>query len=188
MTKVNANLSKYGQRAYRTLNRSTLTPWTVAILNPSVSTGAFLRSLISCGKLGVLMRKRNVTLSPSVPYLNHPPVPLSSSLPLALWVRRSDQFSVQDYTFFSRQTSSLISSTSFSGPKKRPGTTVPLGRFLGTARHSCGTYFCIPCGGYPTDFGTQSLQILDQVVRSSGCPDFRPTQREARLQRRHGPC
>src|SRR5258706_3808281 len=98
---------------------------------------AFLQPLISYGRLSVLMRKRNAILFPSVSCLNHFPLPLASSLLLALWVRRSNQFFVQGYTFFMRPTSNLISSTSFSSLKKRPGTTTHLGWILGTARHVC---------------------------------------------------
>ena len=101
------------------------------------------------------MRKCNVIMFPSVPYLNRPSVP-PSSLP-ALWVRGSNPFFVQDYTFFAHQTSSPTSSTSFSGPKKRPGTTTHLGWFLGIVLHLCGKQFCDICNGYPTDFGTPVL-------------------------------
>ena len=127
MTKVSINRSKSGRRTHWSLDRSTLTHWTTAISNLSVSTGAFLQSLISYGRLSVLMRKRNVILSPSVSCLNHPAVPFSSSLLLALSVRHSNQSFVRDYTFFARQTSSLVSSTSFFGPKKPPGTTTHMG-------------------------------------------------------------
>ena len=127
MTKVSTNRSKWGQRAHWSLHRSTLTHWTTAISNLSVCTGALLQSLISYGRLSVLMRKRNVILFSSVLCLNHPAVPCSSSLLLALSMWRSNQSFVQDYTFFTRQASSLMSSTSFSGPKKPPGTTTHLG-------------------------------------------------------------
>ena len=138
MRKVSTSRSKSGQQAHWSRHRSTLTHWTAAISNLSVSTGAFLQSLISYGRLSVLMRKRNVILFSSVPCLNHPSVPFSSLL-LALWVRRSNQPFAQDYTSFARQTSSPMSSTSFSGPKKPPGTTTHLGWLLGTVRHLCGT-------------------------------------------------
>ena len=86
------------------------------------------------------MRKRNVILFPSVPFLNHPSVPLSSSHLLALRMQHSNRFFGQDYTFFVHQISSLVSPTSFSGPKKRPGTTTHLEWFQGIVQHLCGTY------------------------------------------------
>ena len=127
------------------------------------------------------MRKRNVISFPSVPYLNHPLVPFSSSLLLAPRMQPSNRFFAQDYTFFAHQISSLVSPISFFGPKKRRGMTTHLESSQGIVQHLCGTYPRVVCKRYPTDFGTRTLQILDQVVRSSGCPDLRPTQRKAGL-------
>ena len=153
-----------------------------------MSTEARLQLSISCGRLSVLMRKRNVLLFPSVPYLNHLSAPFSSSLHLALRMQPNNRFFTQVYTFFAHQISSLVSYTSFFGPKKRPGTTTHLGWFQGIVQHLCGTYSRVVYKGYPTDFGTHFLQILDQVVRSSDCLNLRPTQRKARLPKRHGAC
>src|SRR5258706_12310317 len=94
----------------------------------------------------------------------------------------SNHYFAQDYSFSAHQFSSLVSSISFFGPKKRPGMTTHLEWFQGIVQHLCGTYSRVVCKSYPTEFGTHSLQILDQVVRSSGCPDLQPTQRKARLQ------
>ena len=146
-----------------------------------MSTEALPQSLNSCGRLSVLMRRRNAISFPSVPYLNHLLVPFSSSLLLALWMQPSNRFFAQDYTFFAHQFSSLASSTSFFGPKKRPGMTTHLEWFQGIVQHLCGTYSCAICKSHSIDVGTHSPQIFDQVVRSSGCPDLRPTQRKARL-------
>ena len=151
-----------------------------------MSTEALLQLLISCGGLSVLMRKRNVILFPSVPYLNHPPVPFSSSLLLIRQMQPSNLFFAQVYTFFAPQIFSLISSTSFFGTKRRLGMTTHLQWFLETVPHSYGTYSRVVCNNHPTHIVSRSLQIFDQVVRSGGCPDLRPTQQKARLQKRHG--
>jgi len=103
------------------------------------------------------MSKRNVILFPSVLDLNHPSVPFSSSFLLALRVQPSNRFFGQGYTFFVHQLSSLVSSTSFSGPKKRPGTTTHLEWFQGIVQHLCGTYAHVVCKRIPTDLGTHSL-------------------------------
>ena len=156
MTKVSSNGPKWQLRAYPLLRRSPLTHWTASIRNPSVSTEALLQSWISCGRLSVLMKKRNVILFPSVLYLNHPSVPFSSSFLLALRMEASNRFFGQGYTFFVHQLSSLVSSTSFFGPKKRPGTTTHLEWFQGIVQHLCGTYPHVVCKRYP-DFSIHSL-------------------------------
>jgi hypothetical protein len=99
-------------------------------------------------------------LFPSVSYLNHPSVPFSSSL-LAMRMQPSNLFFGQDYTFFVHQFSSLVSSTSFSGPNKRLGTTTPPQWFQEIVQHLCSTYSRAACKSYLTDFGTNFLQIFD---------------------------
>ena len=114
------------------------------------------------------MRKRNMILFPSVPHLNHPSVPRSSSLLLALRMQHSNRFFGQDYTFFVHQISSLVSPTSFSGPKKRPGTTTHLEWSQGIVQHLCGIYSRIVCKSYPFDLAHTPCRFLtklcDQVV------------------------
>ena len=148
-----------------------------------MSTEAHLQLLISCGGLSVLMRKCNVILFPSVPYFNHLSAPFYSSFLLVLRMQPSNLFFAQVYTSSARQISSLVSSTSFSGPKKRPGMITHLEWLLEIVQHLCGTYSRVIFNSHPTDTSTHSLQILDQVVRSGGCPDLRPAQQKARLQK-----
>lgn len=91
------------------------------------------------------MRKCNLIHFPTVLYPNCPPVPFSSLLLLVPQNRSSNPSFVQDYTFLTHHIFSLVSSTSFSGRKKRLGTTTLPEWSPGTVQHLCGAYFRILC-------------------------------------------